>query len=293
MATLATKPGINGANTLSIPKNWDATWFRSFIANSLKGADVRNAVGANGIVVSGNISSPYATISIGGTGPITLPNIVINNSSGPGIQINSVSTTGGADIRFVAFSPTSKQSYMDWYESDGTTRRAYLGFGDLNDEVFIIDTDTSSGTISLRTNATIRMVVGSAGGVVIQPPDNISQPSLTVNSIAGQFGVQVTGSSTSGSSRGLQVSSGTTSADFCVAFNNQANTVNYLVVRGDGGIGFHGATPQLQTTGFGTPVGGAVVANYNITDAGGANSNTNKCVAEILTILKAYGLIGA
>lgn len=58
-------------------------------------------------------------------------------------------------------------------------------------------------------------------------------------------------------------------------------------------IGINGVAPPTQVTGFGTPVGGAVVASYNITDAGGANSNTNKCVAEILTILKAYGMIGA
>jgi hypothetical protein len=61
---LQTKPGINGANVLSIPKDWDDTWFRKFINNSLKGADVRNAVGLNGITVTGNIASPYATISL-------------------------------------------------------------------------------------------------------------------------------------------------------------------------------------------------------------------------------------
>lgn len=60
-----------------------------------------------------------------------------------------------------------------------------------------------------------------------------------------------------------------------------------------GPLGWNGAAPPAQVTGFGTPVGGAVVANYNITDAGGANSNTNKCVAEILAILKAHGMIGA
>jgi hypothetical protein len=60
-----------------------------------------------------------------------------------------------------------------------------------------------------------------------------------------------------------------------------------------GGLGVNGATPPAQSTGFGTPVGGSVIASYNITDAGGASSNTNKCVAEILTVLKAAGLIGA
>jgi hypothetical protein len=61
---LQTKPGINGANILSIPNDWDPTWFRKIINNSLKGADVRNAIGANGVTISGNISSPYATISL-------------------------------------------------------------------------------------------------------------------------------------------------------------------------------------------------------------------------------------
>jgi hypothetical protein len=59
-----------------------------------------------------------------------------------------------------------------------------------------------------------------------------------------------------------------------------------------GALGVNGNAPPAQVTGFGTPVGGAVINNYNITDAGGANSNTNKCVAEILTILKAVGFIG-
>jgi hypothetical protein len=60
---LVSKPGLTGASALSIPKDWDAAWFRSFINNLLKGADVRNAQGINGVAVTGNISSPYATIS--------------------------------------------------------------------------------------------------------------------------------------------------------------------------------------------------------------------------------------
>jgi len=58
----------------------------------------------------------------------------------------------------------------------------------------------------------------------------------------------------------------------------------------DVSIGMNGASPPGQFTGWGTPVGGAVISNYNITDAGGANSNTNKAVAQIITMLKALGL---
>jgi hypothetical protein len=84
MATaLKTKPGINGANTLSIPTEWEATWFRKFIANSLKGADVRNAVGANGIVVSGNIASPYATIGLGTPAGLSQSGSITQGSGAP------------------------------------------------------------------------------------------------------------------------------------------------------------------------------------------------------------------
>jgi hypothetical protein len=61
---LKSKPGITGATVRSIPEEWDPAWFRGFINNLLKGADVRNAVSDGSVTVSGNIASPYATISI-------------------------------------------------------------------------------------------------------------------------------------------------------------------------------------------------------------------------------------
>jgi hypothetical protein len=64
MAALISKPGITSASTLSIPKYWDKVWFRQFIQRQLKGADVRNAIGANGIAITGTIASPYATIGL-------------------------------------------------------------------------------------------------------------------------------------------------------------------------------------------------------------------------------------
>jgi hypothetical protein len=61
---LPSKPGLDGSKVLSIPSTWSATWFRELINNILKGADVRNAIAGPGITVSGNISSPYATIGL-------------------------------------------------------------------------------------------------------------------------------------------------------------------------------------------------------------------------------------
>jgi hypothetical protein len=96
MATLASKPGLTNASTLSIPKQWDPTWFRGIISNLLQGADVRNAVGANGISVSGNIASPYATI--GFKTPVTL-----SNSSSPATTDLILQ---GSDYQMLLYAPT-------------------------------------------------------------------------------------------------------------------------------------------------------------------------------------------
>src|SRR5271155_1006609 len=90
---LPSKPGISGASVLAIPKTWDPTWFRHFVHNQLKGADVRNAVGANGITVSGTIATPYATIS--GAGLISS---VVGTA-------NEIAVTTVAGVVTLSFSP--------------------------------------------------------------------------------------------------------------------------------------------------------------------------------------------
>jgi hypothetical protein len=91
---LKTKPGINGANVLSIPETWNPNWFRHFINNSLKGADVRNAEGTGGITITGNISSPYATIGFSGsssgisTVTSTGATITVTDPTGPTVNLD-------------------------------------------------------------------------------------------------------------------------------------------------------------------------------------------------------------
>lgn len=100
---LASKPGITGASTLAIPKTWDAVWFRNFISNQLKGADVRNAVGTNGIKITGNISSPYATITLG-AGPIVIPatpgqvTLTVNGAPGQNVLVINSNSSGGQSV---------------------------------------------------------------------------------------------------------------------------------------------------------------------------------------------------
>lgn len=99
---LKSKPGLTTANTLDIPKDWDAKWFRNLISNKLQGADVRNAIPGPGISITGNISTPYATISIGGSGPVTLPGpvtitgggLIIGAPTGGNEGVGTVNATG-------------------------------------------------------------------------------------------------------------------------------------------------------------------------------------------------------
>lgn len=58
-----------------------------------------------------------------------------------------------------------------------------------------------------------------------------------------------------------------------------------------GKFGWNGATPPAQVTGFGTPTGAAVVANFSGTAA--TTSQIQETIAQILTIMKAHGMIGA
>jgi hypothetical protein len=141
---LPTKPGINGANVLSIPAEWDATWFRHFINNSLKGADVRNAIAGTGITITGNISSPYATISAtggggavtqivagagisvspaGGTGTVTVNNTGVTQIvAGTNVTISPVGGTGAVTVNAAGSAgpaiPGTIPDLRFWFESD-------------------------------------------------------------------------------------------------------------------------------------------------------------------------------
>jgi hypothetical protein len=96
VASLVSKPGLTNASALAIPTQWSAQWFKGFISNLLQGADVRNAVGSGGIVVSGNIASPYATI--GFAAPIILPGPVTINGSNGAAALTVIAGTGQTAI---------------------------------------------------------------------------------------------------------------------------------------------------------------------------------------------------
>jgi hypothetical protein len=141
---LASKPGLTGATALSIPKDWDPTWFRNFISNMLKGADVRNAVGVNGISVTGTIASPYATI--GFSAPVTLPGpvtitspitavyaLIVNGHNGQYAQAILGGSGAGQSFGLVVAAGTNSSDNALLIENSGgtTTFFAVNGAGSL------------------------------------------------------------------------------------------------------------------------------------------------------------------
>jgi hypothetical protein len=100
---LISKPGITSASTLSIPKDWSPVWFRKFIQNLLTGADVRNAIGTGGITISGNISSPYATIGFNPTTTTTTAPAAGGAGALPATPAGYVTITIGGVAHKVAY----------------------------------------------------------------------------------------------------------------------------------------------------------------------------------------------
>lgn len=123
MSALVSKPGITNASSLAIPKNWDAAWFRSFINNQLTGADVRNAVGSNGIKVSGNLASPYGTISISGLG------FTLDTPTSGSTAVSGTGTFSGGAIQmgdgFFAVSGATPYMAGNLYYSDAAGNYIY------------------------------------------------------------------------------------------------------------------------------------------------------------------------
>ena len=142
---------------------------------------------------------------------------------------------------------------------------------------------------------------------------------LTTNAVAGSYGLVINGSSTTGQSLGLSVVAGTNNSDYGLQFVNNTSTLTLMRVYGDaswrlGHDGNAGNNPSLTgsatgnvtinapssgnaltlptlTSGWGTPTGAAVVANFP-----GASATLVQCseaIAEIILALKNLSLFAA
>lgn len=105
--------------------------------------------------------------------------------------------------------------------------------------------------------------------------------SIIPNASSGANGVVLQSSFSAGGAGPIILQPGGTTA----LTANVAGTVTFA-----GAIGVSGNSPPAQSTGWGTPTNGAVVANYNATAA--TLLQTADVVAQLLTIFKAVGFLG-
>jgi hypothetical protein len=245
MATLLiSKPGLTSASALSIPQDWSMSWFRSFISNQLKGADVRNAVGSGGIVVSGTIASPYATIGFGA--PVTLPGPVTITAPASG---NSLTVYGAPNASVItAISGNSATAGV----SDINVERAGSTANAVGEGPSIQLYDTLNGTATILQNSGGQtelwqynsavwhqvLKVSSARDITINTP--ASGTALTINGFSASATLTVaSGSSPTAAVGDLTVTrSGSTintvGAGPCIALDDITNST-FTLLQNSGG----------------------------------------------------------
>lgn len=241
---------------------------------------MRNAQGVNGIVVSGTIASPYATISIGGaSNPLTGP-IIINTGAGT-VALTVNGAAGQPAIRAVAGSggdglditPSSTGNAIGI--SLGTAT-AFNGIVIANSAgKFVADIlangnfemGTFSGTqLSFYTNNATRLTIASGGLISSSAP-------VTVGN-----GFQVTGAGTTGfAGQGAEMALSAGAAYF-QGYDRTA--LAYLPVIIDGtSIGFYlsGVSTCAVVSGIGFETGIAtylMTSNVGWTNGAGAAAGT-------------------
>ena len=92
----------------------------------------------------------------------------------------------------------------------------------------------AAASLIMWTSGAQRALINAAGNFSINAP--ASGIALTVGGIAGNYASNFQASTSSGTSYGLEVNAGTTSADICAAFANAAGSADYLLLYGDGGV---------------------------------------------------------
>jgi Chaperone of endosialidase len=179
MGTLISKPGISRVAVSSgVPKEWSQSWFRDFSSDYLKGADVRNAVGSNGITVTGNLTTPYA--SIGLSAPVIL-------SGSPALTLIATAPDTGATL-VLQGSTTIPSAAGIAFNNNGAAANAFIGLaavagnyvadavvGDL-----VVSTNRNAVRIATNDGVSTAFEVTGNGNVAVGAPST----SLTVNTFS-------------------------------------------------------------------------------------------------------------
>ena len=114
--------------------------------------------------------------------------------------------------------------------SSGTLAASFGGSGEAGTLTGIL---YGNGT-SAHTVATTSQVAAAMSGASIPAPG--SGNTLTATGVAGSLAGLFVGATTTGNSLGLSINAGTNASDYSLDVTNQAGSIGYLLVRGDGGV---------------------------------------------------------
>lgn len=148
-------------------------------------------------------------------------------SSGTALAVTGLS--GSPTITAGASSGAAAVSGWGW--NNGITTNAWNLYSQSTDPLTV--GTAGAATLSLGTNGTARATINSSGSVTVNAPS--SGAALTVNGLANANTGVFVGSSTSGQSFGITIEAGTTSADSGFLVTNQAASLTYFKIFGDGG----------------------------------------------------------
>ena len=106
---------------------------------------------------------------------------------------------------------------------------------------------SAANTLAFATASTQRGTVNSTGNWTVSAPS--SGIALTATGLASSYTAKIIGSSTSGSSLGLLINAGTTSADNAFVIQNATASSTNLIINGVGNVGMQ-QTPSAWGSGY-------------------------------------------
>lgn len=200
---------------------------------------------------------------------------ILAPSSGTPLTVNSVG--GGAAIGLIGASGEYCQLTLEDGQTGNVVWQIINGYNNGPDAgVFSIYNTVHGSALAINTN----------GNVSINAP--ASGVGLTVNGTEGTWAQQISGNSVSGGSYGLLVESGTTASDYALYVVNQANSVAYLAIFGDG-HGFLGHSDAFTWTAANNFALAAPSSGITLQVSGAAGAYTHNIIAPN-TANQSYGL---
>jgi hypothetical protein len=268
--TTSTAPTLNvsylgnplGAKTIFNPDG-SALVAGQMVAGAIVG--LQYSIGLGGFqLVSGGVGGSLAT-GLFANGTAAAPSIAFLNSPGTGLyragaDILGISTAGAqrgsvnaagnwalnspssgytlslnsTNTQILSLSSTGANNGPQVFFT-GNNGTGYIGIDAFTNGVLAFgSTGGNPLPINLVTSSAARLTIANAGNVAINAPS--SGNALTATGVAGAYAVLIK-SASSGTELGLQIQAGSGASDVAFSVQNQASSVNYVTIFGDG----HGA----------------------------------------------------